>query len=79
MNPRTFMISFIIILSLFLYASEKELDKSRLKVATKYDTVVETILQSSECNRTKILMESLIRHAQDYGYAVTCTLINPDK
>lgn len=54
----------------------KELDQSWFRVTTKYELVVGSKLQSGECQRTKILVESVLRESQKYKYEVTCTPLN---
>ena len=76
MNPRSFMIVFTVILCMVLIAGTSDLERSYFVVSTKYDVVLETELQSAECERTKILMENILRQSQEYSFKVTCTPID---
>lgn len=76
MNPNAFIPMFLIILVIIMFAMPKELDQSWFRVATKYELVVVSKLQAGECQRTKTLVESALRHSQKYSYEVTCTPVN---
>lgn len=76
MNPKSFIIVFMVILAMLLIATPSELPKSHLIVMKRTEIFISTMLNSGECDRTKILLESALRHAQEYDYKVTCTPID---
>ena len=76
MNPNAFIPMFLIILVIIMFAMPKELDQSWFTVTSKYELVVGSKLQAGECQRTKILMEAVLRQSEEYNYEVTCTPLN---
>jgi len=77
MNPKVFMIVFMIILAMMLLAAPKDLKKSSYTVTKGDEIVIITELQSAECSRTQILVESLLRKMyKEDSYNVTCTVID---
>lgn len=73
MNPKTFIIMFLVILAMYLLAANSELDKSQFIIKQASTIIVSTTLQSGECDRTKILTEVLLRRQyKGDRYAVFC-------
>ena len=76
MPPKMFLI-FIILLGMILLAADKELPRSNYTVY-HYDEIISTsTLNSSECDRTKVLVEMVLRHNnKDQSHTVVCEPID---
>jgi hypothetical protein len=80
MNPKTFTIAFFTFLLAFLLFSDKELNRSEFLAVNNGETLVRSELQSSECDRTKVLFDAMVRKMhQEYNIEIICNPLNPDK